>query len=213
MEHINREGEEVSMRWVTYCFLIFVILCGCSQNEPIEDTEDEILSTQDVEIPSNIFTSEKQNKKIDEEEVNLSIKTYLDSYEELTNASSPFLDVLYKGEDLSGNELEKFEKISKLTKENDENFSNYILKNTLPEGYQKETNRISKYITASNEILYGLDGTLSNITEDLNEGIIPEINLGSIKSKTEAVNGREQKKIEDFLDEKDISTKAFGRET
>ena len=109
--------------------------------------------------------------------------------------------------------MEKFEKISKLTKENDENFSNYILKNTLPEGYQKETNRISKYITASNEILYGLDGTLSNITEDLNEGIIPEINLGSIKSKTEAVNGREQKKIEDFLDEKDISTKAIGRET
>ena len=132
------------------------------------------------------------------------------SYEELTNASSPFLDVLYEGEDLSENELEKFEKISKLTKENDENFSNFILKNTLPEGYQTETKRISQYITSSNEILYGLDDMLSNITEDLNEGIIPEINLGSIISNTEAVNGREQKKMEDFLDAKVISTKAFG---
>lgn len=212
MEHVNRRGEEISMRWISCCFLISVILCGCSQNEPIEDTEVEILSTQDVEIPDNIFTSEKQNKNINEEEVNLSIKTYLDSYEELTIASSPFLDVLYEGEDLSENELEKFEKINKLTKENDENFSNYILKNTLPEGYQVETKRISQYITTSNEILYGLDETLTNITEDLNEGIIPEINLGTIKSNTEAVNGREQKKIEDFLDEKDISTKAFGRE-
>lgn len=108
--------------------------------------------------------------------------------------------------------MEKFRKISKLTKENDENFSNFILKNTLPEGYQTETKRISKYITSSNEILYGLDQTLSNITEDLNEGIIPEINLGSIINNTEAVNGREQKKMEDFLDEKDISTKAFGRD-
>lgn len=212
MEHVNGGGEEVIMRWIFYCFLIIVILCGCSQKEPIVDMEDEILSTQDVEIPDNIFTSEKQNKNIDEEEVNLSIKTYLDSYEELTNASSPFLDVLYEGEDLSENELKKFEKISKLTKENDENFLNFILKNTLPEGYQTETKRISQYITSSNEILYGLDDMLSNITEDLNEGIIPEINLGSIISNTEAVNGREQKKMEDFLDAKDISTKAFGRD-
>lgn len=90
--------------------------------------------------------------------------------------------------------MEKFEKISKLTKENDENFSNFILKNTLPEGYQTETKRISQYITSSNEILYGLDDMLSNITEDLNEGIIPEINLGSIISNTEAVNEGNRKK-------------------
>ncbi|RVT62636.1 NDxxF motif lipoprotein [Niallia taxi] len=103
--------------------------------------------------------------------------------------------------------MKKFEKISKLPKENDENFSNFILKNTLPEGYQTETKRISKYITSSNEILYGQDQTLSNITEDLKEGIIPEINLGSIINNTETVNEREQKKMEDFLDEKDIRLK------
>ncbi|MFP7473375.1 NDxxF motif lipoprotein [Niallia taxi] len=201
------------MRRISFFFLVFLILSGCSQKESIEDTEDEILSTQDVEIPSSIFTSEKQNMEIDEEELKLSIKTYLDSYEELTKVSSPFLDILYEGENLKENELEKFEKISKLTKENDENFSTYILNNSLPEGYQAETKRISRYITASNGILYGLDETLSNITDDLEKGKVPKINIGSIKSNIEVVNGREQKKIEDFLDKKGINTKAFGRET
>ncbi len=213
MEYVNCEGEEIIMRRISYFFLVLLILSGCSQKENIEDTEDEILSTQDVEIPRTIFTSEKRNEKIDEEESKLSIKTYLDSYEELTNASTPFLDILYDGEDsLNENELEKFDKITKLTKENDENFSSFMLKNTLPEEYQAETKRISRYITASNEILYGLDETLSNITDDLNEGKIPKINIGAIKSNTKVVNGREQKKIEDFLDKKGIKTKAFGRE-
>lgn len=213
MEYVDCEGEEILMRRLSCFFLIFLILSGCSQKESIEDTEDEILSTQDVEIPSSIFTSKKQNMEIDEEELKLSIKTYLDSYEELTIVSSPFLDILYEGENLKENELEKFKKISKLTKENDENFSNYILNNSLPEGYQAETKRISRYITASNEILYGLDETLSNITDDLEKGKVPKINIGSIKSNIEVVNGREQKKIEDFLDKKGINTKAFGRET
>lgn len=213
MEYVNCEGEEILMRRISYCFLTILILSGCSQNEPIEDTEEEILSTQDVEIPSSIFTSEKENMEIGEEEINLSIKTYLDIYEELTIVSSPFLDILDEGENLNENELEKFKKISKLTKENDENFSTYILKNNLPEGYQAETMRISRYVTASNEILYGLDETLNNIADDLDKGIIPKINIGSIKSNIEVVNGREQKKIEDFLDKKGIHTKAFGRET
>ena len=31
-------------------------------------------------------------------------------------------------------------------------------------------------------------------------------------NKSDVVNGREQKKIEEFLDKKNIKTKAFGRE-
>ena len=148
------------MRKLFFSFLFLFILSACSQGENIDATEDEVLSIQNVEIPNVIFTSEKQNNIIDEEEIKLSIKTYLDSYEELSNASEPFQEIIYEDKEFNKNELEKFDKINKLTKENDKNFSNYILNNTLPEGYQEESERISQYITALNETLSEVDEML-----------------------------------------------------
>ena len=200
------------MRRIFVIFLILFILSACSQGENIDATEDEITLTQNVEIPSIIFTSDKQNSVIDEEEIKVSIKTYLDSHEELDNASYPFQEIIDEEKELNKNELEELDRIIKLTKENDENFSNYILNNTLPEDYQEESERISQYITAYNEILYELDEILSNFTDDVNKGVIPKINIESIMNKSDVVNGREQKKIEEFLDKKNIKTKAFGRE-
>ncbi|OZI12053.1 hypothetical protein CEW92_08295 [Bacillaceae bacterium SAS-127] len=200
------------MRKLFFSFLILFILSACSQEENLDVTEDEIPSTQNVEIPSEIFTSEKQDSVIEEEEIKLSIKTYLDSHEELDNASYPFQEIIDEEKELSKNELEKLAQITKLTKENDENFSNYILNNTLPEGYQEESERISQYITAYNEILSELDENLSNFTDDVSKGEVPKINIESIMNKSDVVNGREQKKIEEFLDKKNIKTKAFGRD-
>ncbi|MEN2465484.1 NDxxF motif lipoprotein [Ornithinibacillus sp. JPR2-1] len=119
----------------------------------------------------------------------------------------PFFAIFDEEKELTKSELEKFEAISKLTIENDENFSNYITNNTLPEAYQEESERISQYITMSNEILY----EMINMADDLYQGIFPKVDIQSIMNKTNVVNGREQKKIEDFLDEKAIETKAFGR--
>lgn len=211
MEYVNCKGEEIMMRRILFsCFILF-ILSACSQEENIDTTEDEVLLTQNVEIPSKIFTSEKENSVIDEEEIKVSIKTYLDSHEELDKASYPFQEMMDEEKELNKNELEKLAKITNLTKENDENFSKYILNNTLPEGYQKEAERISQYITAYNEIFYELDEILSNFTEDVNKGVFSKINIESIINKSDVVNGREQKKIEEFLDKKNIDTKAFGR--
>ncbi len=212
MEHVNCKGEKIIMRGIFVIFSIVFILSACSQGENIDAVEDEIPLTQNVEIPSIIFTSEKQNSVIDEEEMKLSIKTYLDSHEELNKASYPFQEIIDEEKELNKNELEKLDRIIKLTKENDENFSNYILNNTVPEGYQEESDRISQYITAYNEILYELDEILSNFTDDVNKGDFPKINIESIMNKSDVVNGREQKKIEEFLDKKNIKTKAFGRE-
>lgn len=211
MEYVNCKGEEIMMRRILFsCFILF-ILSACSQEENIDTTEDEVLLMQNVEIPSKIFTSEKENSVIDEEEIKVSIKTYLDSHEELDKASYPFQEMMDEEKELNKNELEKLAKITNLTKENDENFSKYILNNTLPEGYQKEAERISQYITAYNEIFYELDEILSNFTEDVNKGVFSKINIESIINKSDVVNGREQKKIEEFLDKKNIDTKAFGR--
>lgn len=196
MEPINCKGGEIIMRKLFFSFFILFTLSACSQRENIDVIEDEeaneVLSIQDVKIPDVIFTSEKQNSVIDEEEMKLSIKTYLDSFEELSNASEPFQDYIDE-EELTMEEREKLDKINKLAKENDENFSNYILNNTLPEGYQEESERISQYITSVNELL-------------------AKVNIISIIDKGKVVNGKEQKKIEDFLDLKKIDTKAFGRQ-
>ena len=196
MEPINCKGGEIIMRKLFFSFFILFTLSACSQRENVEviedEEEDEVVSIQDVKIPDVIFTSEKQNSVIDEEEMKVSIKTYLDSFEELSNASEPFEDYINE-EELTMEEREKLDKINKLAKENDENFSNYISNNTLPEGYQEESERISQYITSVNELL-------------------AKVNIISIIDKGKVVNGKEQKKIEDFLDRKKIDTKAFGRQ-
>lgn len=203
------KGEWIIIRKIFYSFLILCLLSACSHEgvTEIDITEDdEVLSIQDVKIPSAIFTSHKQNSVIDEEEMRLSIKTYLDSHDELLNASEPFQDAIDEEKELTKEEREKLDKINKLIKENDENFSGYILNNTLPEGYLEESKRISRYIVTVNETLDELNKMLDD------NGDFPEINVGAIIKNSKIANGKEQKKIEDFLDEKKIDTKAFGRE-
>jgi hypothetical protein len=201
------------MRRIFYSFLIIFVLSACSPEENLDvpEDEDDIPSTKNVEIPNTIFTSEKNNSVIDEEEMKQSIKIYLDSSEELDNASYPFEEIIDTDQKLNKSELEKFNRINKLLKENDENFSNYIFNNTLPEGYQEESERISRYITASNEFLHELNETIDNIVDKASEGSFPEKDIESIKDKTRVVNGKEQEKIEEFLDKENIHTKAFGR--
>ena len=210
-ECIYYKGERIFVRHLLFSFIVLFLLSGCSEGG-IFNATDEIPSTEAVVIPSKIFTSEKQNSVIDEEEMKLSIKTYLDSHDELDQASYPFLVIMDEDVELTKDELEKLSEITKLIKENDENFSNYILNNTLPEGYQEETVRISQYITVYNELLMELNETFNKSMNDINKGSIPKINIGSIINKSNVVNGREQKKIEEFLDKKNIKTKAFGRE-
>ena len=203
------KGDWIIIRKIFYSFLFLGILSACSHEgvTEIDITEDdEVLSTQDVKIPSAIFTSHKQNSVIDEEEMRLSIKTYLDSHDELLNASEPFQDAIDEEKELTKEEREKLDKINKFIKENDENFSGYILNNTLPEGYLEESKRISRYIVTVNETLDELNKMLDD------NGDFPEINVGAIIKNSKIANGKEQKKIEDFLDEKKIDTKAFGRE-
>ncbi|PAE87097.1 NDxxF motif lipoprotein [Shouchella clausii] len=200
------------MKRIVISFFIIFVLAACSQEETIDATEDDTPSTSDVEIPSTIFTSEKNNEFIDEEEIKQSIKMYLDSSEDLYHASGPFEEIIDAGEQLTKHDLAAFNEINELIKENDENFSNYILNNTLPEGYQEEAERISQYMTASNQYLYELNDALNHLIDDISEGNFSEIDFESLIDQSDVVNGKEQKKIEEFLDEKNIHTNAFGRE-
>jgi len=190
--------------------LILFLLSACSKGGGME-TEEEIVDTNNVKVPSTIFYSDKQNSVIDEEEMKSSIKTYLDTHEELSLASSPFQEIIDEEKELTKSDLEKLKQINRLTRENDDNFLNYISQNTLPQGYQEESERISRYITSLNGMLDELDTVLDQLTDDLNEDVIPTVNMDSLYKSSKVVNGREQKKIEEFLENKNIKTKAFGR--
>ncbi len=211
MERINSKGEKWIMKKIFLSILFLFILSACSNEENIGTSENQIPDTKNVEIPSIIFSSDKQNSVIDEKEMKSSIKTYLDTYEALQLASYPFQEMIDEEKELTKSELEKLDQIYRLTKENDENFSNYISQNTLPEGYLEESERISRYITGVNEIIYEIDTMLNQLTDDIEKEVIPAVNFDSINKKSDVVNGREQKKIEEFLERKNIDTKAFGK--
>lgn len=199
------------MKRIFYSILILFLLSACSKGGGMK-TEEEIVDTNNVKIPSTIFYSDKQNSVIDEEEMKSSIKTYLDTHEELYLASSPFQEIIDEEKELTKSDLEKLKQINMLTRENDENFLNYISQNTLTQGYQEESERISRYIISLNEMLNELDTVLDQLTDDLNEDVIPTVNMASLNKSSNVVNGREQKKIEEFLENKNIKTKAFRQE-
>jgi len=192
-----------------FCFSLMIIflLGACSYQESTKEASEEIV------LPTSTFSSSKNNAVIDEKEIKESIKTYLDANKDLLNTSDQFEEMMDSDQQLTKAEAKKFEQLNDLVKENDRNFSTYISHNTLPEGYKKESERISRFITGSNQILDELDQAIDDMVERMSEGDFPETEIESLMNKNEGVNGREQKKIENFLDDKNIDTKAFGRKS
>jgi len=190
-----------------FSLMIIFLLGACSYQESTKEVSEEIV------LPTSIFSSSKNNAVIDEKEMKESIKTYLNTNEDLSNISDQFEEMRDSDQQLTKAEAKKLEQLNDLVKENDRNFSTYISHNTLPEGYKKESERISRFIMGSNQILDELDQAIDDMVEHMSEGDFSETEIESIMNKNEGVNGREQKKIENFLDDKNIDTKAFGRKS
>jgi len=190
-----------------FSLMIIFLLGACSYQESTKEVSEEIV------LPTSIFSSSKNNAVIDEKEMKESIKTYLNTNEDLSNISDQFEEMMDSDQQLTKAEAKKLEQLNDLVKENDRNFSTYISRNTLPEGYKKESKRISRFIMGSNQILDELDQAIDDMVEHISEGDFSETEIESLMNKNEGVNGREQKKIENFLDDKNIDTKAFGRKS
>lgn len=195
------------MKKLCFSLIIIFLLGACSYQESTKEASGKIV------LPTSIFSSSKNNAVIDEKEMKESIKTYLNTNEDLSNVSNQFEEVMDSDQQLTKAEAKKLEQLNDLVKENDRNFSTYISHNTLPEGYKKESERISRFITGSNQILDELDQAIDDMIEHMSEGDFSETEIESLMNKNKAVNGREQKKIESFLDKKNINTKAFGRKS
>ncbi|MGN7484503.1 NDxxF motif lipoprotein [Priestia megaterium] len=195
------------MKKLYFSLMIIFLLGACSYQESTKEVSEEIV------LPTSIFSSSKNNAVIDEKEMKESIKTYLNTNEDLSNISDQFEEMMDSDQQLTKAEAKKLEQLNDLVKENDRNFSTYISHNTLPEGYKKESKRISRFIMGSNQILDELDQAIDDMVEHISEGDFSETEIESLMNKNEGVNGREQKKIENFLDDKNIDTKAFGRKS
>lgn len=72
-----------------------------------------------------------------------SIKTYLDTSEDLSNISDQFEEIMDSDQQLTKAEAKKLEQLNDLVRENDRNFSTYISHNTLPEGYKKSQRELA----------------------------------------------------------------------
>ncbi|MQR87678.1 NDxxF motif lipoprotein [Bacillus megaterium] len=195
------------MKKLYFSLMIIFMLGACSYQESTKEVGEEIV------LPTSIFSSAKNNTVIDEKEMKESIKIYLNTNEDLSNISDQFEEIMDSDQQLTKAEGKKLEQLNDLVKENDRNFSTYISHNTIPEGYKKESERISRFITGSNQILDELDQAIDDMAEHMSEGDFSETEIESLMNKNEGVNGREQKKIENFLDDKNIDTKAFGRKS
>lgn len=108
----------------------------------------------------------------------------------MMNASEPFLDMIDEEDELTAEELEKITRIYSLMKSKDENFASYIGNNALLENYQEDTERISQFVTAVNDLLLEMD----DIGKTASEGDIPKVNTKSMLGNIGAASGKEQKK-------------------
>ncbi|MFU8691652.1 NDxxF motif lipoprotein [Rossellomorea sp. FS2] len=183
-----------------------LVLCGCQQAEPYQDLEDEPVATlSEVDVPDAIFTSDRKGASITEEEIRSAIILYLNSSEDLDAVMEAFQETIYSEEELTRVEKDKVNKTISLIEENDHNFSDFITSNSLPADYDKGADRISQYITDYNDYIRSLDKAFDRF----DKGEMKVSDLETILGSTGTVNGREQKKIEDFLRDKDIKTRAF----
>ncbi|MDU5634438.1 MAG: NDxxF motif lipoprotein [Staphylococcus epidermidis] len=141
-----------------------------------------------------------------------SIKLYLDKDEELSESSEYYEDKVDSEESLSQSEIKNLKHLNSLRQKNDMNFKNYIINNKLPKDYKKGTERISKYISHSNRYSKNLEKKLDQIiNKSTKHEKVSTKDIGEIKNDSKIVNGREQSKIEKFLQEKNIKTKAFKK--
>lgn len=193
-----------------------VLAAGCNDEDEVEGDEDtqaeqsqQSTSSQTAKLPDKVFHSNKENENLTESDMKQSIKTYLDTDEKINRVINPYLDKLDEEEDLDKKEEKAFKKAEDLLDENDENFENYVENNQIPEGYQKYAPKISEYMQAVNS---EKDEDVTDMIEDAVDGDFPtKKEVKEAKDYTSKANGREQEKIENFLDEKGIETINFQK--
>ncbi|PFB24420.1 NDxxF motif lipoprotein [Bacillus cereus] len=198
-----------------FMLLAIVFISACShdtQSNEANDTRydklDNAQSIKDVtiKIPEHIFSSQKKNETINEDEMKQSIKNYIDYSWELSENIIPLVSTI-SDKNFTESDREKLQKLIDLAKQNDTNFHDFINNNTIPDDYKQPSKEIHDYISASTALSVELEQELDKLAQD---GNLFKTDF-SFTKRFEQVNGRKQKEIEKFLKEKNIETEYFHK--
>ena len=197
------------MKIIKYISLITLalLLVACSKGESENKSSDQ--EAKATEIPKKVFSSQKSDEKISEDEMGSSIKKYLDTFDALDENTSKIRDK----DELNEKDQNKLNKLTKLTNKNDKNFKQFIENNQLPKQYEKGSLKVSDYVTSVNELMNKINDKVDATMDDSNTDQTKLKNSGEIKEINaqykKQVNGKKQKEVEQFLNKHDIQTKAF----
>ena len=197
------------MKIIKYISLITLalLLVACSKGESENKSSDQ--EAKATEIPKKVFSSQKSDEKISEDEMGSNIKKYLDTFDALDENTSKIRDK----DELNEKDQNKLNKLTKLTNKNDKNFKQFIENNQLPKQYEKGSLKVSDYVTSVNELMNKINDKVDATMDDSNTDQTKLKNVGEIKEINaqykKQVNGKKQKEVEQFLNKHDIQTKAF----
>ncbi|OOV76475.1 NDxxF motif lipoprotein [Mammaliicoccus fleurettii] len=197
---------------ILFCCLIMILSgCGNSEEKASSSTNKEKQANKkgNAKLPSTVFESNKTKETISKSEIHKSIQKYLDTNERVYSFTSTIEEKVWDEKPLTKKEAAQLEKGRALLKKNDQNFSVYIENNKLPEGYQKETNRVSEYFTAYNQTIEQLGNSVQEIEKETKNGSISTKEIKDIMPEKSKLNGRQQAKIEKFLKKINVKTNAF----
>ncbi|EEM49251.1 NDxxF motif lipoprotein [Bacillus cereus] len=185
-------------KYILYLLTLLTILflSACSNSAQPKEENDVT-----IKIPENIFSSSKKNETINEDEIEQNIKNYIDYSWELSENIIPLAST-NSDKNFTESDRENLQKLIDLAKQNDMNFHEFIINNNLPNDYKKPSKEIYEFMSSSTAIFVELDQELDKLAQD---GNLFKTDF-SFTKRFEKVNGRKQKEIEKFLNEKNIKT-------
>ncbi|KOP80200.1 hypothetical protein AMS59_02040 [Lysinibacillus sp. FJAT-14745] len=200
-------------RFTLYLLMAFtiVLMSACSHDttpneesneESNKESKEKSVSNVPVKIPDDIFVSNKKNENISEDEMKASIKKYMD-YSHVLDKEMEKIVYLY--ENATESDKEKLHKLIDEGEKNDANFNDFISHNNIPDDYKEPSKTIYEFVSSIRETLTQFEDEVAGMVEN---GSLSDISNFASEHFTKA-NGRQQLKIEKFLDMKNIKTTYF----
>lgn len=153
MEYKNykKRSREISMKKFLLLFtaLVLVLSVAACGNEESSKKSTKSNKHNVSPVPKEVFSSDKINEKISEQEIKKDLTVYLNTYNDLFDN----IEQLRYKDDLTNKEVKKLNKLTALIDKNDDNFSNFINNNTLPKGYKSGTFKTMNYVSSTNQFL------------------------------------------------------------
>ncbi|UDI79191.1 NDxxF motif lipoprotein [Staphylococcus taiwanensis] len=200
--------------------VLLSLLLTLSACAPQKDDDAEDHHSNGVNAPKSakdltnkdIFTSNKKGQKLSEDEMNKAIKKYLDVNSDILDnkyVMQSKIDSQSTGQTrITNKQAKKLSNLSNIAVKNDLHFKKFVENNTLPSGYKDNVDRIINYFHALNSTIADVDKSI----EELNYEPQNTINVVDVPTHYAGdVNGKQQKKIQKFLDEKHIKSDVLDK--